>query len=160
MKYYIKQDVFTFGEYFVVNNQYGEDVYKVKGSFFKIPKEFVIYNLNDQVVAHIEKQMFRFLSHFDIHTNNQTLTVKNNFSLFHTDISIVGSPWNLRGDFLSRNYSVVNGDHPIMTLQKHWFTWGDSYELDIANPNDLVLCLAIAIIVDRIIEERRNSSNG
>ena len=158
MKYYIKQSVFTLAESFTVKNEYAEDVYRVEGSFFRYPKEFNIYDMNGRLVSHIEKQMMKMFSHFDIKTQNVSLTVRNNFSFFRQSISIVGSDWNLVGDFWSHNYQVIQGNHPIMTIQKHWFTWGDSYELNIANPDDVALCLSIVIVVDKLIAEATNNS--
>ncbi len=155
MKYYIKQSVFTLAESFTVKNEYGEDVYKVEGSFFRYPKEFNIYDMNGRRVSHIEKQVLRMFSHFDIKTDNITLTVRNHFSIFGQNISIVGSNWMLIGDLWNRNYQVVNGNHPLMSIRKHWFTWGDSYELEIANPEDVALCLSIVIVVDKLIQEAR-----
>lgn len=157
MKYYIKQSVFSWNEKFAVKDQYGNDQFYVEGSLFSIPKNFTIYDMNHNPVVTIEKQLFRWLQHFDVKTNNETVTLKRNFTFFYTSISILGRQWTLEGDFWGHNYRVIEGNHPIMTLSKHWFTWGDSYELDVKNPSDAALCLAIVIVVDRIIAEAKNN---
>lgn len=40
-----------------------------------------------------------------------------------------------------------------MTVSKTWMSWGDSYHLQIENEEDIVLCLAIAIVIDMILFE-------
>lgn len=35
-----------------------------------------------------------------------------------------------------------------MRLTKAWFIWGDSYELEIFNPENELLCLCVALAVD------------
>jgi len=35
-----------------------------------------------------------------------------------------------------------------MTVSKEWFTWGDSYVLNIADEIDEILCLAIVLAID------------
>ena len=158
MKLFIKQRVFTLGEEFTVKNEHGEDVFYVSGSFFRIPKKFEIFDKNHQRVGTIESQLFRLFSHYDVNTDSDTLTVRQNFSMFRHSISIVNKDWTLQGDFFAHEYRVVAGNRPIMSISKHWFTWGDSYMLDIVNDDDAILCLAIVIIVDNIIQKQRSSS--
>jgi uncharacterized protein YxjI len=47
-----------------------------------------------------------------------------------------------------------------MSLSKKWFTWGDSYELDIADPRDEVLCLCITLSVDCVLAAQNDASNN
>lgn len=158
MKLFIKQKVFTIGEEFTVKDEQGNDVFYVQGSFFRIPKKFTIYNTKREVVGTIESQLFRLFSHYDVTTNNDSLTVRQNFSFFRDNISIVNKDWTLQGDFLSHEYRVISGNRPIMSISKHWFTWGDSYMLDVEREEDAILSLAIVIIVDNIISKSRNNS--
>lgn len=156
MKYYIKQSVMTLTERFTIKNEYGEDVFRVEGSFLKIPKSFSIYDMNGQQIVYIEKQLFRWLSRYDVTYDNKFVTVKREFTFFKTEVSLEGLNWRLQGDYWDHNYQVIEGNMPIMSLSKHWFTWGDSYELDIENTHDAPLCIAIAIIIDRIQAEQNN----
>lgn len=160
MKLYIKQRVFSLGEDFTVKNEHEEDVFYVGGSFFQIPKQFTIYNRNQEAVAKIERQLFRFLSHYDIQLPNQAVvTLRKEFSFLKPVFSLEGTDWLLQGDFFAHNYAVLSGGSPVMTLQKQWFTWGDSYELDITREEDALLALAIAICIDHELA-RQNSANS
>lgn len=153
MKLFIKQKVFTLGEEFTVKDEYGNDIFYVQGSFFRIPKMFKVFDSVHNQLASIESQMFRLMSHYDIQTHDEFLTVKQNFTFFNTEISIVGKDWRLQGDFFGHEYRLLSGDRPIMSISKHWFTWGDSYMLDIENPDDALLSLCIVIIVDNIMSK-------
>lgn len=157
MKLYIKQAVFTLGESFTVKDENGFDVFYVKGSFLSIPKSFKIYDVNQNQVASIDRHLITFLGGYDIKTNNESVTLLRQMALFTQAYKIKGIDWKLRGDFLNFNYQVVSGNRLIMQLKKHWFTWGDSYELNIVDDNDAILALCIAICVD--YEILRDSSN-
>lgn len=160
MKLYIKQSVFTLGAKFTVKNEFGEDAYYIEGSFFRYPKEFNIYNSYHEKVGHIERQILRFFSHYDIKTDKQNITLKREFSFFRQYYSILGIDWSLQGNFTGHHYEVMSGNDPIMKLRKHWFTWGDSYELDIPDHQDEVLALAIAICIDNEILRDSQSNNN
>ena len=45
-----------------------------------------------------------------------------------------------------------------MTISKEWMTWGDSYELNIANPADEILALAVVITIDCVMESNSGAS--
>ena len=37
----------------------------------------------------------------------------------------------LEGDFTSHNFTLKKDEREIMTVKKGWFTWGDSYDINI-----------------------------
>ena len=39
-----------------------------------------------------------------------------------------------------------------MRIDKEWFTWGDSYVLEIADPADEILALAVVLTIDCVAE--------
>lgn len=157
MKLYIKQAVFTLSESFEVRDEFNQVHYYVKGSFFEIPKNFQIYDSNQQHLASITSQLFRFFSHYTIESNHFNVELRRNFSFFAQNFSLTGTDWVLQGDFLSHNYRVTQGERPVMTISKHWFTWGDSYELVIDHPEDALLCLCIVVAVDAQIAKDRSN---
>ena len=57
--------------------------------------------------------------------------------------------------FLPRFY-VFCGDLQVAEISKEWMTWGDSYELDIADPADEIVALAVVLTIDCVTE----SSSG
>lgn len=158
MKLYIKQKVFTLTEDFSVTDENNEPVFRVTGSFMRIPKKYEIYDMNGSLVCEIEKHLFRLFSHFDIRSDSVQLTVKKDFTFFKTAISIVGSDWRLIGDIFNLDFALVSGNYPIMSFRKAFLSWGDFYELDISDEKDAILCLAIVIVIDRIIAENQRAN--
>lgn len=148
MKLYIKQKVFSLGERFYVKDEAENDVYYVEGSFFRIPKKFEIFTLDDKLVVTIERQMFRLQTHYNITTYDETVTIKRNFTFLRKRFQVLEKNWSVQGDFLAHNYDITSGLETIMHIQKHWFTWGDSYELNINKSENALLALAIVIVVD------------
>lgn len=159
MKLYIKQSVFTFKDKFTVQNEFGQDVFYVDGSFLRLPKQFKVYDNNYDVVATVDRQMFRLFAHYDINTQYKNIRLKRQFSFFRQSYILEGINWSLQGNFTSHNYEVVQGGNPIMELRKHWFRWGDSYELNIPDDHDTLLALCIAICVDYEIYKDQSKSS-
>ena len=47
-----------------------------------------------------------------------------------------------------------------MRLSKKWFSWGDSYELDIADQRNELLCLCVALAVDCALAMQNAAAAG
>lgn len=149
MKLYIKQKVFAFTDTFNVKDEYGNDKYFVEGEFFSFGHKLHIYDNNNNEVAFIREKLFTFRPRFEITINGSVIgELVKKITFFNSSYFIEGSSLELEGDFFSHEYTLSDKGHPIMEISKQWFTWGDSYELDIANPGDELLSLAVALAVD------------
>ena len=47
---------------------------------------------------------------------------------------------------------------PYDLTYKEWMTWGDSYELDIVNPSDEIVALAVVLTIDCVQEMQQNNN--
>jgi len=151
MKLYIKQKVFSFADKFVVKNEDGTDAYFAAGKFFTLGKKLNIYEGTDSAdpVARIEQRLLSFTTRFGINVRgNHVMDMVRKVTVFSNDYRLEGLPWQLDGDFLAHEYRLMDGRNTIMEISRKWFTWGDSYELNIDDNQDPLLCLSIALVVD------------
>ena len=56
--------------------------------------------------------------------------------------------WSVSGDFLEWNYQVRQGSYPVMTIEKQWLSWGDTYVLSYAEPAFELPGLLIVLAID------------
>ena len=64
-----------------------------------------------------------------------------------------GFDWEVEGDFLAHEYEIYRGDYAIATISKEWFTWGDTYSIDIAEGVDPVPIISVVLIIDAILAQ-------
>lgn len=149
MRLYIKQKVFAWSDTFVVKNEQGEDKYFVKGELFSFGHKLHIFDSLDAEVGYIKQKVLAFTPRFDLIINEQFIgQLVKKIRFFQQSYYVDGTSLELEGDFLSHNYTLSRDGQVIMTISKEWFTWGDSYALDILNPEDELLCLAITLAID------------
>lgn len=156
MKLYVKQEVLTLREKFFVKNESGENVYYVEGSFFSIPKVFEVQDMGGQVLVKIEREIFSIIPRYNITIGDTKYTLRRELSLFGQRYSIKENEWRVTGDFFAHEYSIKKDRCTVMSMSKHWFTWGDSYELNIESNEDALLCLAIVIAIDEQLLQDNN----
>ena len=153
MKLYIKEKVFSWGDKFTVKDEHGYDKYVVEGEVFTWGKKLHIYDMTGREVAFIKQEVWSFLPRYYVFCGGQQVAeIKKEFTFLFPKYSIEGLGWEIDGSFLAHEYEITQRGRSIVTISKEWMTWGDSYELNIANPADEILALAVVITIDCVME--------
>ena len=78
---------------------------------------------------------------------------KELFSFFRHRFTVdVPGPDDLeaQGDFIDHEYEFRRGDRAVALVSKRWFSWTDTYGVDVADGEDDVLVLASAVVIDLV----------
>jgi uncharacterized protein YxjI len=146
---YLKQKVFSWRDRFNVMNAAGTALYSVEGELFSWGKKLHIYGPDGQEVAFIRQKVMALFPRFYIEMGGRVVCeIVKEFSFFHPKYRLEGIPWRMDGDFFDHEYTLHDGKYEIMRLSKKWFSWGDSYELNIHDPRNELICLCVALAVD------------
>lgn len=160
MRFYIREKVFSFGDDFTITDERGNVAFTVKGQVFSFGNKLRLYDANGRELIYIEQKLFKFLPQYTIYAgNNELATVKKNFTFFsHSfDIDSVYGSYTLDGDFTGHQFTIYkqNGSFAA-SLMKKWFSFGDSYEIEIGDEENFPFTLALVIVVDQVIHDNRN----
>lgn len=157
MKLYIKQKVFSWGDRFTVKDAGGNDRYYVEGEVFSWGKKLHVYDMNGNEAAFIQQKTFSWMPTYYVFVDGrQVAEIVKEFSFFTPKYRIDGPGWDVTGRVMVHDYEITQGEFPVASIQKEWMTWGDCYELDIANPNHEVLALAVVLTIDCVIAASNN----
>ena len=149
MKLYIKQKVFSWGDKFTVKDEEGTDRYFVEGEIFSWGRKLHVYDMNGQEAAFIQQELFTLLPRYHVFCNGQEIAeIKKEFSFFLPKYSIEKLGWEVEGKFSAHDYRILKGRNPIAIITKEWMTWGDSYKINIVNPEDEIMSLAVVLTID------------
>ena len=160
MKLYIKEKVFSWGDKFTVWDADGRDRYYVQGEVFSLGKKLHVYDTTGAEVAFIRQKLWTLMPKFEVFCGNQLVAeIRKEFTLFFPRYCIDGLGWEIDGHFWEHDYEISKNGSPIVRITKEWMTWGDSYELDISNPADELIALAVVLTIDCVNEAQSSSSN-
>jgi uncharacterized protein YxjI len=158
---YIKQKVFSLSGKFTVKNQQEEDVYYVEGSFMQIPKTFSIMNTTREEVALITKKAFSFLPKFFVEVNGrEVLTIKKEFSFLKARYTIDAAGIEVHGNWLDMDFQVLQHGEVVGKVSKEWFTWGDSYKVQILNEEMETIIIALVVAIDCVKADQAAASSA
>ncbi|NMD72070.1 hypothetical protein HHO41_17380 [Bacillus sp. DNRA2] len=146
---YIKQKVFSLSGKFTVKDHEEKDVYFVEGSFMQVPKTFSIIDTKRGQVALITKKTFSLLPKFFVEVNGrEVLTIKKEFSFLKARYSIKAAGIEVQGNWWDMDFQVSQNGEVIGKVNKEWFTWGDSYKVQILNEEMETIIIALVIAID------------
>lgn len=157
MKLYIKQKVFSWNAKFTVKNELGEDKYWVEGEFFSLGRKLHIYNASGGEIASIEQKLFSLMPKYIVYVGGtQVAEIVREFTFMKPRYTIEGLNWDVNGDFWQHDYQITQNGNLIVIINKEWMTWGDTYELNIANPQDELIALAVVLAIDCVMAAQNN----
>ncbi|UXH46453.1 LURP-one-related family protein [Rossellomorea vietnamensis] len=156
---YIKQKVFSLSEKFTVKDQDEKDVYYVEGSFMKVPKTFTIMNQDRDEVALITKKVLSFLPTFFVEVNGEeVVTIKKELSFLKAKYSIDAEGIEVEGSWMDMNFKVLHQGRVVGEVGKEWFSWGDSYRVQILEEEMETVILALVIAIDCVKADQANNT--
>ena len=149
MKLLIKQRVFSWGDAYDIYDEAGNAKYMVKAEVFAFGHQLHVYDAFHNEIGEIRQKLFTFLPQFEIVVNGRMCgTITKQFTFFKQEYEVDFNGWYVQGDFLNWDYDVYSGNHVIMHISKQLFQWGDTYVIDIPNPQDELMGLMLAIAID------------
>ena len=131
----------------------GTDRFFVDGKAFSLGAQLTFQDMQGQELAFIRQKVLAWGPTYEIYRHNALFAVvkKELFTLFHCRFTVdVPGPDDLeaKGDFTGHEYEFWRQSGLRATVSKQWFTWADTYGVDIAEGEDDILILASTVVID------------
>jgi uncharacterized protein YxjI len=159
MKFYIKQKVFSFKDKFNITDENENLLYQVKGKMFSLRNKLEMQNNKGEVLFTSMKKLFRIFSKYTIFDKGEqdVATIVRKFSLRPKfDLSILNKEQTVDGSLFAHSFNILaNGGGTVASISKKIISWGDTYEIEIFEDENIELYLFVVIILDQVIHERK-----
>ncbi len=159
MHLYMKQKVFSFKDKAAIKDENGTDKYYIEGKVFSLGKKLHIYDMDGNEIAFIKQVVPTLMPKFAVEIGGEEVArIVKKISFLKPKYVVEGLGWEVRGDILSHDYTIVDGDRTIVSIHKKWMAWGDTFELDIESDRDEVLVLAVVLAIDAVMDSQAASA--
>jgi len=158
-RYKIRQKLISIGDDFWIENAKGQKVFKVDGKALRLRKTLEFEDMNGKKLAQIKERILAIKDTMvieDAH-GRDIATVKKAL------IAPMRDKWNVNvkggddlvvhGNILDLEYDIKQGRKKVAEVSKKWFTITDTYGVEIAEGQDDILILAIAIAIDMMVHD-------
>ena len=158
MRYVLKQKFWSWGDDFTIKNAAGEDVFFVDGKAFSWGDKLSFQDMSGNELAFIRQKLLSWGPTYEIEVHNRLVAVvkKKLFTFLRCKFTVdVPGPDDLeaQGDFLDHEYTFERSGRSVASVSKRWFSWTDTYGVDIADGDDAVLILASAVVIDMVCHQ-------
>jgi uncharacterized protein YxjI len=153
MRYVMKQKLFSFTDDYKITDADGKDVYYVDGKLLSLGKNLSFQDMEQRELAHIQQKLLNWGLTFEITHDGELVAVvkKELFTFFHC-VFHVDEPGHdaltAEGNFNDHEYVFTRAGRQVAAVSKQWFTFADTYGVEVEEGEDPVLILACTVVID------------
>jgi len=156
----MKQKLFCWGDDFIIKNEAGEETFFVDGKAFTIGNKLSFQDMQKNELAYVRQKLLSWGPTYEITRNGVLVAVvkKHLFTLLRCKFTVdVPGPDDLeaQGSFLDMEYTFSRAGQVVAEVSKRWFSWTDSYGVDVHQGEDDVLILASTVVIDMVCHADR-----
>lgn len=159
--YQMRQQMFTIGDDFWIENDRGEKVYKVDGKALRIRQTLILEDRSGKELAKIQERMLRVKDSMEVEGpgGERLAMVKKALITPIRERWVVkvkdGPDLEVQGNILDHEYSIGEGRDKIAEVSKKWFRLRDTYGVEIDAGQDDGLILAVVVCIDEMAHPGR-----
>jgi uncharacterized protein YxjI len=148
----------SFGDDFAIQDEAGNDAFFVDGRVFSWGDKLSMHRggpggAGGEEVAFIAQKMLSWGPTYEIYRGGELFAVvkKELFTFFNCRFSVdVPGPddYEARGDFFDHEYAFTRSGRTVAQVSKKYFSWTDTYGIDVVDGEDDVTILAASVVID------------
>ena len=136
------------GDKFTVKDENNSDRFTAKGVSVKIG----IYDTTGKLVATLRRGAGMLQGkHYNIEIDGKVVCeISRKTKVVGMGVNLTGLPWVLEYDNITAEHKLMHNDEVIMTITDNVALLGESYDIEIFNAENELICVAIVLAIDYI----------
>ena len=160
--FYLKQKVFSLTDRYKVFDENQNIIFYVKSKAFSLHNKMkFIDQASDTVIYNFRRKLFRIMPVYEMLDTDMNViaTVKRKFSFLRAKVVVEkeGMNFNIDGNYFAHSFQILNDQDEVASVTKKWLSWGDSYQVSIADDKSEAFYLALVILIDRMFHENKGN---
>jgi len=135
--------------------------YEVKGKFMSIRNKLELADKDGEILLRAERKVFSIMSTYFIHdAKNQELAMVKRIFGFKPkfNLRVLHNDYYVDGSFYGHSFGIYdNRNNLVASISKKYISWGDTYEIDVQDENNLEVLLFMVIIIDQVVHEKKRN---
>jgi uncharacterized protein YxjI len=160
----MRQKLWSWGDDFTIKDEAGRDRFFVDGKAISFGDKLSFQDMRRNELAFIRQKLLSWGPTYEIHSGGQLAAVlkKKLFTFFKYKFTVdethTPAPVDLEieGDFWDHEYAFTRNGQTVAAVSKRWFSWSDTYGVEVAPGESDVLILACTVAVDLATERKDN----
>ena len=147
----MREKLISIGDDYWIEDDTGQRAFKVNGKVARIRDSWVLEDTQGREVASIKERKLSVRDAIKIDVGGREATVKKAMlglrDRFHVEVEH-GDDLTVKGNFVDHEYEIERDGKQIAEVSKKWLRARDTYGVEVDDPADVVLVLAVTVAVD------------
>jgi uncharacterized protein YxjI len=153
----IREKFWSWGNDFAITDQNEVPIYFVDGAAFSWGAKLSFQDTSRRELAFIAQKLMTLMPRYEIHVGGRLFAeVVKEWSWFQQKFTLdVPGPndYSITGSFWQHEFEFVRSGRPVATVSKEYWSWIDSYGVDVAEGEDAVPILCACIVIDQVLHD-------
>jgi uncharacterized protein YxjI len=153
VRYLIREKLFHITEDSAITDENQQPVYQVNGKLFSLHNTLTMRDMAGNEIVTIRKHLIALRPTFEIlHAGQEVAEVRKRMFTPFGDRFVIDIPGpddlEINGNIFEHEFSVTRGGQVVATISKRWFSFSDTYAVDVAPGENVPLILASVLALD------------
>jgi uncharacterized protein YxjI len=161
--YVIRERFFDIGDDFDITDESGQRMFRVDGKALSLRDRLVISDAAGNEVAEVHRRLIALHRTYEVSIGGESAAQvrKKLFTPFRDKFTVdIPGPNDLdiTGSILDHEFTIERDGETVATVSKRWITIRDTYAVEIAEGEDVVLILASVLALE--LSRQRDEASG
>jgi uncharacterized protein YxjI len=154
-RYTMREQLFSIGDDFWIEDESGDKAFKVDGKAFRIRDTFVLESPSGEELFTIQERKLSIRDKMAVEHDGETVAtikkalitpLRERYTIEVAD----GSDLEAKGNIVDHEYEFKRDGDKVAEVSKRWFRMRDTYGIEVAPGQDDALILACTVCIDRM----------
>ena len=154
MKYIMKEKFWSLGGQFTIKDETETDAYHVLGQPFSWGSKLSFQDTTERELAFIAQKLWSWRPRYEIFRDGAKFAeVTREYSWTKSKFTLdVPGPndYSITGSFWAHEFTFERSGQEVARVSKEYWTWADTYGIDIIEGEDDVAILATCVVIDLV----------
>lgn len=164
MVFRIKEKFWSWGDDFAITDADGNPMYFVDGQAFSWGDKLSFQDTQGNELAFISQKLLTWKPRYQILIDGNVFAeVIKEWTWFSKKFTLdVPGPndYTIDGSFWAHEFTFKRRGRTVATVSKKFWSWSDSYGVDIEDGEDEVAILCACIVIDQVLHDESGNSNS
>jgi uncharacterized protein YxjI len=158
-RYQMREKLVSFGDDFYIEDEQGQKAFKVDGKALRVRDTLIFRDMQGNELCRIQERKVRVKDTMKVEDPNGkglALVKKALITPLRDRWTVKiedGPDLDVDGNILDHEYRIGEGRQKVAEVSKKWFRVRDTYGVEVAEGQDDIVILAVAVALDMMAED-------
>lgn len=159
MRYQLKKKLLSWRATYDIFDEQAHPAFQVVGQMISWGNKLSFLDPEGKELARIEQRLWSMLPRYQVLVGGQIYAeIRQRWSWFKRRFELTladGDIYDVQGNFWDHEFRFLRDEATVASVSKHYFTWANTYGIDIADEAHQLPILCTTVVIDLVYSQRQ-----